>query len=216
MFQAPQLPSLSQASPYTYPTFGFQLTTVRSLDVSPVQCGAFIATVLPRNTQLTNVLGGVRMFQHDGGIAPDFGAGEYGSLYKVSTVWTAPTDADSVVICAVVAFPKASATDTQMWNTSKTVYYRQGFLGVRNLLQTHAANVYPNPANDAARVVFGDANVQVSSIRLFDMGGREVTQFRTSLSAGEATLSLNDLSGGLYYGFATTCEKAYFFKIVKE
>ncbi len=101
--------------------------------------------------------------------------------------------ANSASFTMFYSFSQA-ASDSAIAHT-KPNYPLPGTLGIHNLNNTAAINMYPNPAKDQVKITGLNATDNLS---LFDMMGRELIHAQPATGAAINTMSLRNVPAGAY------------------
>lgn len=88
-------------------------------------------------------------------------------------------------------------------------------VGVNETALAQQFKVYPNPATNVVNIDFGSDSPTIESIELLDYTGKKIKTYETAPANGQLTISLGDLSEGLWLITIHTTEGVAIKRVVK-
>ncbi len=169
----------------TLPKFGMQMSVVSGSGSSSVNAGTF--TSFPTNTDTSRVAS-INILEHRAKLDPSSGTGGSGTLYTVTTTWTAPpTGSGTVTAYGIINAVNNNGNDgsTDKWNSASSSFTELVPTSINTISEGNVM-VYPNPARDVIYI-----NGSSVSAKVFDLNGNMV-------ASGNNQISISNLASGMY------------------
>jgi len=99
---------------------------------------------------------------------------------------------------SIVRYTFFNPADTS-YQQSVTVFFQIGANGIEENDFTQPVLVYPNPADQFIRVTLPDQNSGIQEVSLVNINGQALIRRMVPVSAGEISLSTEEIPSGVYY-----------------
>ena len=170
----------------TLPKYGFQVTAIKgtTASASPVNAGTFQSTGLPANVQYTPHASpdSCNIVEHSNSLSPASGSGAAGTTYVTTFTWTAPASGTGTVsfwgalnaVSGTYTHEGSTANPDSTWNVAMVSLTENTHVGVAEVNNEIALNVYPNPVVNNLNIQVTSANQEGYTYQVYDMTGRVV------------------------------------------